>query len=246
MRIMVINPNSTASMTAQIRTSAEACAFVGTVIEAANPIGTPRSIEGYSDEARSVPAMLDLIEDGQARGAQGFVIACFDDPGLAAAREVARGPVVGICQAAVQVATTICNRFSIVTTLPRSVPIIEDLVAAYGASSRCQSVRAVDMPVLALEAEPVIAEARLLREIEAARDIDGAEVVILGCAGMSELCERLALKSGMPVIDGVVAAVKLIEGLIGGGYATSKRGSYNFPRDKGKDEDSLHCPAITA
>lgn len=232
MRIMVINPNSTTTMTAQIRRSAEAYAFGGTVIEAANPVGTPRSIEGYSDEARAVPAVLDLIEDGQGRGAQGFVIACFDDPGLAAAREVAHGPVVGICQAAVQVAVTISNRFSIITTLPRSVPIIEDLVDSYGASTRCRSVRAVDMPVLELEQHPDTAEFRLLREIEAARDIDGAEAAILGCAGMSELCERLATKSGVPVIDGVVAAVKLVEGLVAAGHATSKLGSYDFPRLK--------------
>lgn len=246
MRIMVINPNSTVSMTAQIRKSAEGCAGSGTVIEAANPINTPRSIEGYADEARAVPALLDLIEDGQERGAQGFVIACFDDPGLAAAREVARGPVVGICQAAVQVAVTIANRFSIVTTLPRSVPIIEDLVASYGASARCRSVRAVDMPVLALEAEPELAESRLLREIEAARDIDGAEIIILGCAGMSELCDRLAAKSGVPVIDGVVAAVKLVEGLVAAGYATSKLGSYNFPRVKDESGPDATCPAICA
>jgi allantoin racemase len=243
MRIMVINPNSTAAMTAQIRKTAEGCALATTVIEAVNPAGTPRSIEGHADEARAVPAMLDLIEAGQDRGAQGFVIACFDDPGLAAAREVARGPVVGICQAAVQVAVTIASRFSIVTTLPRSVPIIEDLVAQYGATPRCRSVRAVDMPVLSLEAEPARAEARLLREIEAARDIDGAEVVILGCAGMSDLCDRLAAQSGMPVIDGVVAAVKLVEGLVGAGYATSKLGSYDFPRVK--DGDGPHCP-VTA
>lgn len=232
MHIMVINPNSTASMTALIRRSAESCIFPNTLVETVNPIGTPRSIEGYADEAMAIPAMLDLIRQGDARGVQGFVIACFDDLGLAAAREVARGPVVGICQAAVQVAMTISTRFSIVTTLPRSIPIIEDLVASYGATARCRSVRAVDMPVLALELEPEAAESRLLHEIESARDLDRAEVIILGCAGMSDLCNRLAEKSGVPVIDGVIAGVKLIEGLVGGGYKTSKLGGYDFPRVK--------------
>lgn len=232
MKILVINPNSTASMTAQIGQSSRHCAFAGTEIEAVNPIGTPASIEGHTDEALSVPAMLDLIRDGETRGIDAYVIACFDDPGLAAAREIAKGPVIGICQAAVQVATTIATRFAIVTTLPRSVPIIEDLVEAYGASHRCRSVRAVDMPVLALESDPATAEARLVREIEAARDQDGAEAVVLGCAGMSELCQRLQLRTGVPVIDGVSAAVKLAEGLVGGGYATSKIGAYDYPRVK--------------
>ncbi len=156
MKILVINPNSTASMTVQIGESARRCAFVATEIETVNPKGTPASIEGHADEALSVPAMLELIRAGEARG-----------------------PVIGICQAAVQVATTIATRFSIVTTLPRSVPIIEDLVEAYGAGHRCRNVRAVDMPVLALESDPITAEARLVREIEAARDQDGAEAVVL-------------------------------------------------------------------
>ncbi|HBU15598.1 MAG TPA: Asp/Glu/hydantoin racemase [Gemmobacter sp.] len=232
MKILVINPNSTASMTAQIGDSALRCAFPGTEIEAVNPRGTPSSIEGHADEALSVPAMLDLIRAGEARGVDAYVIACFDDPGLAAAREIAAGPVIGICQAALQVASTIATRFSIVTTLPRSVPIIEDLVEAYGAGHRCRSVRAVDMPVLALEQDPATAEARLVREIEAARDVDGAEAVVLGCAGMSDLCDLLQRRTGMPVIDGVSAAVKLAEGLVGGGFATSKIGAYDYPRAK--------------
>lgn len=232
MRILVINPNSTASMTAQIGHSARRCAFPATVIETANPTTTPASIEGHADEALAVPAMLDLIRAGEARGVDAYVIACFDDPGLAAAREVARGPVVGICQAGVQVASTVASRFSIVTTLPRSVPIIEDLVAGYGAAGRCRNVRSVNMPVLALEREPETCELRLLQEIRAARDEDGAEAVLLGCAGMSELCARLEAQTGLPVIDGVSAAVKLAEGLVGGGYRTSKIGAYGFPREK--------------
>jgi allantoin racemase len=232
MRILVINPNSTASMTAQIGESARLAAFPGTLITARNPTGTPASIEGYADEALAVPAMLELIRDGEAQDYDAYVIACFDDPGLAAAREVARGPVVGICQAGVQVATTIANRFSIVTTLPRSVPIIENLVASYGAQAMCRSVRSVNMPVLALEQDPETSESRLLHEIRAAREEDGAEAVLLGCAGMSDLCARLQARSGMPVIDGVSAAIKLAEGLVGGGYLTSKVGSYDFPRIK--------------
>jgi allantoin racemase len=232
MKILVINPNSTASMTAQIAESARRCAFPGTLIEAATARGTPASIEGHADEAMAVPAMLDLIRGGEVQGVDAYVIACFDDPGLAAAREIARGPVVGICQAGVHVAATIASRFSIVTTLPRSVPIIEDLVAGYGAAHRCRSVRSVNMPVLALEQDPDTCERRLLHEIRAARDQDGAEAVLLGCAGMSELCARLQDQTGIPVIDGVSAAVKLSEGLVGGGYLTSKVGAYGFPRLK--------------
>lgn len=232
MRIHVINPNSTKAMTAQIGRAARRAASASTEIDLVTAAGTPVSIEGYADEALSVPAMLTGIRAAEVRGAEAHVIACFDDPGLSAAREVAAGPVIGICQAAVQVAVTLAARFSVVTTLPRSIPIIEDLVHAYGAGRRCRRVRAIDLPVLALEENPEGSYALIKAEVCAARDTDGAEAVVLGCAGMAELCERLTEETGVPVIDGVTAAVRQAEALIGMGYRTSKLGGYAWPRTK--------------
>lgn len=232
MHIRLINPNSTASMTAQALESALRVALPGTRVTAANPAGTPASIEGCADEAMAVPGMLAEIRSGEKEGVDAYVIACFDDPGLHAAREVARGPVIGICQAAVQVAMTISRRFSVVTTLPRSVPIIEDIVQAYGAGHHCRAVRAIDLPVLALEEEPQEAERLLVDAIEQSKKQDRAEAIILGCAGMSSLCERLSAATGVPVIDGVTAALKLAEALVGAGYVTSKVNTYDYPRQK--------------
>lgn len=232
MRILLINPNSTQSMTDQAERSARSAALPTTVIEAINPTDTPRSIEGHADEAMAVPSMLKLIREGETKGFDAYVVACFDDPGLDAAREVAGGPVFGICQAAVQVAMTISKRFSIVTTLPRSVPIIEDLVQEYGATHHCRRVRSIDMPVLALEENACHTEDTLVQEIERAKREDHAEAIVLGCAGMSELCERLEQRCGLPVIDGVTAAVKLAEAYVSAGYRTSKAGAYDYPRVK--------------
>lgn len=219
-------------MTDQAERSARSAALPTTVIEAINPTDTPRSIEGHADEAMAVPSMLKLIREGETKGFDAYVVACFDDPGLDAAREVAGGPVFGICQAAVQVAMTISKRFSIVTTLPRSVPIIEDLVQEYGATHHCRRVRSIDMPVLALEENACHTEDTLVQEIERAKREDHAEAIVLGCAGMSELCERLELRCGLPVIDGVTAAVKLAEAYVSAGYRTSKTGAYDYPRVK--------------
>lgn len=232
MRLHLINPNASPSMTEQIRRSAMRVALPSTEITTEFSPRAPASIEGYADEALAVPLMLQAIRAAEQRGAQAHVIACFDDPGLAAAREVARGPVLGICQAAVQVAMTLASRFAIVTTLPRSVPIIEDMVVHYGAARHCRRVRAIDLPVLALESEESRARSRLLAEIRAAQHDDGAEAVVLGCAGMSDMCDWLSQETGMPVIDGVTAAVKLAEALHGAGYQTSKLGAYAFPRPK--------------
>jgi allantoin racemase len=233
MHIHLINPNSPASMTQQALDSALLVKQSQTRLSATNPLDTPASIEGGADEALAVPSMLAEIRKGESQGVDAFVIACFDDPGLNAAREVAAGPVIGICQAAIQVAMTISRRFSVITTLPRSVAIIEDLVTAYGAERHCRKVRAIDLPVLALEEERERAEQLLVLEIKRARDEDGAEAIVLGCAGMSSLCARLKHATGVPVIDGVTAAVKMAEALVGAGYATSKVNSYDYPLSKG-------------
>ncbi|SEL17191.1 allantoin racemase [Roseovarius azorensis] len=232
MRIHVINPNSTVSMTDRIGRTARRAVSAGIQIDLVTAHATPASIEGYADEALAVPAMLAAIRAAEARGAAAHVIACFDDPGLDAAREVAAGPVLGICQAALQVAMTLSVRFTVITTLPRSVPIIEDLADAYGVGRRCRRVRAIDLPVLALEDDPICAERLIAAEIRAAQAQDGAEAVVLGCAGMAELCERLSQETGILVIDGVTAAVRQAEALIGMGYRTSKLGGYAWPRLK--------------
>lgn len=232
MHIRLINPNSTASMTTQALQSALRVKQRDTNVTAVNPSNTPVSIEGGADEAMAVPGMLEEIRKGEKQGVDAYVVACFDDPGLHAAREVAQGPVIGICQAAIQVAMIISRRFSIVTTLPRSIPIIEDLVSDYGADRHCRRVRSIDLPVLGLEEDRDAAELLLIREIEAAKKEDGAEAIILGCAGMSALCDRLQEATGLPVIDGVTAAIKLAEALVGAGYTTSKINAYDYPRIK--------------
>jgi allantoin racemase len=235
-QIFVYNPNSSAEMTALIAHTAQAAASAGWHIrtQGAQP-PVPPSIEGHHDEALAVPAMLEALRRAEAEGAQAHVIACFDDPGIGAAREVVAGPVIGIAQAAMQVASLISARFSVVTTLPRAIPIIEDLARNDGASHRLRRVRAVDLPVLALEADPAHAHNLLRQEILAAKTQDGAEAVILGCAGMSEMCARLSEETGIAVIDGVHAAVRLAGALAGGGYQTAKTGAYAWPRDKSND-----------
>ena len=132
-----------------------------------NPEIGPESIEGYYDEALAVPGLLAEIGKGEARGVAGHVIACFDDTGLDAARALARAPVVGIGEAAFHLASLIAGRFSVITTLGRSVPAIEQNLVKYGLASRCARVRAAEIPVLALEDKDSDARARIEAEIDA-------------------------------------------------------------------------------
>ena len=231
-RILIVNPNTTASMTDKIRACAESVRGPDTSIAAVNPSTGPRSIEGHYDEAMCLPGLLREVQDGEEAGYDGFVVACFDDPGIGACREIAAGPVVGICEAAMHAASMIATSFSVVTTLPRSVPIVEKLAVEYGMERRLRRVRAAEIPVLALEQDGGGARERVRAEVALAIEQDRCEAVILGCAGMADLTAWLSAETGVPVIDGVVAGVKLIEALVGGGFKTSKIGAYAPPNPK--------------
>lgn len=231
MRILIVNPNTTVSMTSKAAVAARLVANPATEILARTSKSGPASIEGHYDGAIALPGLLAEIRDGEAAGAEAAVIACFDDTGLEAARALARIPVVGICEAAVATAAMLAQRFTVVTTLERSRVLIENLVIHYGMGSRAK-VRAADIPVLELEDKASNALTKLKRQIELALDEDGAEAIVLGCAGMADLARTLQADYGVPVIDGVSAAVKQAEALVAQGLATSKRGSYAAPLAK--------------
>jgi len=230
--ILVVNPNTTTSMTDTIRRAAERAAAPGTRIVALNPPTGPESIEGFYDDALAVPGLLGEIAKGEALGVAAHVIACFDDTGLDAARALACAPVVGIGEAAFHVASLIAGRFAVVTTLPRSVPTIEFNLIRYGLAARCARVRASNVPVLDLEKRQSDAVERIDAQIAAAKSNDGAEAIVLGCAGMADLAAELTARHDMPVIDGVAAAVALAETLVRLGMRTSKLGGYAPPLPK--------------
>jgi allantoin racemase len=230
MRIHVINPNTTASMTKKIGVAAKAAASPGVEVRAVNPDFGPRSIEGYFDEAFSVPGLL--AEVAKAPDADAFVIACFDDTGLEAARCATEAPVIGIGEAAFHMASLIAEKFSVVTTLARSIAPIERNLVKYGLVGRCGRVRASNVTVLALE-EPGSGARRIIaKEIVRAVAEDGAEAIVLGCAGMTDLARDLEKEAGVPVLDGVACAVSLAESLVRIGLKTSKRNTYAPPLAK--------------
>lgn len=230
-RIAVINPNTTASMTATIAHAARLVAAATTEIVPITSSMGPVSIEGYYDEAFALPGLLREIAAAERAGADAAVIACFDDTGLDAARAMATIPVIGICEAALATAAFIAKRFTVVTTMERSRVPIEELAHRYGMAGRAR-IRAANIAVLALEDPNSGARDRLRNEIVRAIGEDNAEAIVLGCAGMADLARTLQLEFGMPVIDGVGAAVKQAEALVALGLSTSKRGAYAAPVPK--------------
>jgi allantoin racemase len=231
MNLLLINPNTSEAMTAGIAAAARAVAAPGSTVHATQPTFGPRSIEGHYDEAIAAAGVAEQVRL-HGNGADAVVIACFGDPGLDAAREATSAPVIGIAEAAFHAASLLATGFSVVTTMTRTCVIAEHLVHRYGFERRCRGIHGTDIPVLALED----GGAACVDQIEAAarealaRDRSGA--IVLGCAGMAALCATLSGRLGVPVIDGVAAAVKFAEALVSLGLRTSPHGDYARPLPK--------------
>jgi allantoin racemase len=232
MRIHVVNPNASDSMTAGIAAAAELAAPPGVTVITTGAEGGPLSIEGPVDGAFAVPWMLRRIEQTEATGVDAHVIACFDDTGLDAARCLACAPVVGIGEAAAHCATMLADRFAIVTSVPEALPVLRGNLVRYGLSVRCAGLRAAGVPVLDIDAGTPEAISAIRRETRAAIDEDGADAIVLGCAGMATLAAALSDEFGCPVIEGISAGLALSVALAGAGLRTSKRGGYAAPRQK--------------
>ncbi|HZT55598.1 MAG TPA: aspartate/glutamate racemase family protein [Burkholderiaceae bacterium] len=233
MQIRVINPNTTARMTALIDAAARAAAAPGTEITAVNPSFGAPSIECHHDDVWAAAGVAEQVRLGEADGGvDAYVIACFGDPGLHAARELARGPVIGIAEAAFHAASLVATGFSVVTTLTRTCVIAEHLVLQYGFERRCRGIHGTDLAVLELDDPASGAYARILACAQQALAHDRSGAIVLGCAGMAELCHRLTAELGVPVIDGVAAAVKFAEALVALSLRTSKHGDYAWPPAK--------------
>ncbi|MGJ8546868.1 MAG: aspartate/glutamate racemase family protein [Sulfitobacter sp.] len=225
MKILVINPNTTASMTDKIAIAARAVARPDTEIVAANSQDGPASIQGYLDVATCIPGLL--AEVARHSDVDAIVIACFDDTGLDAVRSLVSVPVVGIGEAAYHAASMIANKFSVITTLSRSVPGLESNLLRYGLAQKCARVRATDIPVLKLEEGDPATLFKIKSEIRASIEQDQTEAIVLGCAGMADLMTQLSHEFGLPVIDGVAAAVSFAEALVNNRLTTSKIGAYS-------------------
>lgn len=220
MRICVINPNTAARSVA--RPDCEIVAVTSTM--------GPESIESHYDEALAVPGLLRAIADNP--GVDGYLVACFGDPGLDAAREVADAPVLGIAEAAMHLAAPLGRTFSIVTTLDRTIGRAVDLVAHYGFAGQCGGVHACDIPVLELETNPATADI-LEKACSEALRTDGSDAIVLGCAGMADLAQRIGAAIDAPVIDGVAAGVGMLAALAAmGGRTGTASGEFRAPPRK--------------
>ncbi len=231
MRIVIANVNTTERVTEELRQQATKTASPGTEIHAVTPYFGPESVEGNFESYLSAVAVMDRVSAIE-ESFDAIVLAGFGEHGKEGLAELFGVPVVDITEAAAHAACLVGRRYSVVTSLARTLGQIQDRLRLGGLDARCASVRASGVPVLELDDDHARAGARIAEEAVAAVRDDGAEVVCLGCAGMSGLAEQVEEETGVPVVDGVPAAVGLAEMLVRQGLSTSPVGSWAPPLPK--------------
>lgn len=236
MHIRIINPVITTSWEEDTRRTYTNAANPGTQISVVSLDWGTASIESYRDDALATPGILQRVVQAEEDGADAVIIDCMADPGLHAARELVRIPVIGPAQASMHLAVVLGHRFSILGTSDRDVPWVEDQVTRYGLLRHLASVRAINIPVLSLATDPEATIQALISAAEQAVREDGAHVLIPGCTGLAGLAPRIrqALSTqgyDIPVLDPPSVAMKLAESLVFLGYSHSKR-TYPAPPDK--------------
>ncbi len=239
MRILVVNVNTSQPMTEVIGAAARRYASAGTEIVALRPYFGAESVDCNFESYLSAVAVMDRVlaydraHDGAHDGGyDAVVLAGFGEHGRDGLQELIEQPVIEICEASAQVAMMIGRRYSVVTTLQRSVPAIEDRLRLAGLADRCASVLAGGMSTAAVDADPQGAVRGIVAQARQAVERDHAEVICLGCAGMAGLEEAITTELGVPVVDGVGAAVRLAEAVVGLGLKTSKVSTYAAPEPK--------------
>jgi allantoin racemase len=232
MKIMVINPNTSVSMTDHLRRELEKIKRPDTELTVTCPTVGPVTIESAYDEALAVPPTLELVQRANREGFDAVILACFSDPGIAAAKEISEIPVVGIEEASLHVAAMLGFKFTILTPLERRIPHKHEEVRRYRLEESLASVRALGMSVAQTDAEPERTRRRILEVARQAAEQDGAEVIILGCAGMVGYAEAVQRELGLVVLDPASVALKLCEALVEAGLSHSKRALFSRPPEK--------------
>ncbi|MCJ7958178.1 MAG: aspartate/glutamate racemase family protein [Pseudomonas sp.] len=231
MRILVVNVNTTESITETIAQQARAVASPGTEIVGLTPYFGAESVEGNFESYLAAIAVMDRVM-AYDQPFDAVIQAGYGEHGREGLQELLNVPVVDITEAAASTAMFLGHAYSVVTTLDRTVPLIEDRLKLAGLYQRCASVRASGMAVLELEEDPLAAMEAIVRQAERAIHEDKAEVICLGCGGMAGLDEQIRQRTGVPVVDGVTAAVTIAESLVRLGLSTSKIRTYATPRPK--------------
>lgn len=234
MRILVINLNTSESITNKMREVISRVKRPDTQVDVVRIPEGPPTIDSACDEAYAVPPTLKLIKEANARGYDAIVLGCFCDAGVEAAREISDIPVIAMEEATLALALTLGNKFGIITEKKHRVAMKELHVRRAGLLERLASIRASGLSVAELDAKPEEARKIALTLARKMVEEDGAEVIIMGCAAMAGYAGDIERGLGVPVLDPTAVAFKLAELVVDLGLRHSKVGLYHAP-DRAKE-----------
>jgi allantoin racemase len=230
MKLLVINPNSSETVTGAIMESARRAAAAGTELTAVTTKGGTRNIDSAFGDYLSGSYMLRTALEAVAVGKpDAVVLAGFGRVGADALKEALTIPVVSIAEASMALACLLGHRFTTLTMLEQFIPYQEDLVRLHGFETRCASVRAINVNVEECVTDRQRTLGQLQEQIRRIVSEDRAEVVILACAGLCGYEGELSRLAGVPVLDPVAVGVKVAESLVGLGLTHSKRRKFAHP-----------------
>ena len=232
MRIFVINPNSSEHVTDHVRETLMQIKRADTELTVVCPKHGPISIESAYDEALAAYHILPLVQQANDEGYDAVILACFSDPGLDAAKEISKIPVIGIEESTLHMATMLGHKFSIMTGMRRRVPTRDCHCRERGVTESFASSPALEMSVVEMDANPAKAKARNIEKARKAVEEDGAEVIILGCAGLAGYSEDIEKELGVVVLDPSSVALKVAEAMVDLGLHHSKVGRFSYPPKK--------------
>ena len=210
-RILVINPNSTASATEGILADARAFAGDAFAVDAAGNPGGPAFIDTEADREAAAPGMEKILRENE-EAYDAFVVACHCDPNVPLLRSLTKKPVVGIGQASLYMAAVLSNRFAVVTTSAASAEEKREQVARYGLGDLCTGCRGSDPLPDAPPEENTMAKRMARSAVRAVRE-DGAEVIVPAITGFPGLSRAVAAEAGVPVLDSLAWALFLARDL---------------------------------
>jgi len=232
MKIMVINPNSSVDMTNHIRKALESVKRSETKLIVTCPDKGPVAIESAYDETLAAFHCMSLVKKANTEKYDAVIVACFSDPGLVAVKEISDILVVGIQEVSLHVASMLGNKFSILTPMKKRIPSKYNDVWRNKLFNNLASVRELGMTVTETDEKPDLAQKRIMEVARQAVEEDGAEVIILGCAGMAGYAEKAAKELNIVVIDPTLVAFKYAEAMVEAGIKQSKRALYAHPPAK--------------
>jgi len=228
-RIFVINPNTSQSVTEHIHRELEKIRRPDTELTVVNPEHGPVSIESAYDETLAGPPTLKEVRRANQEGYDAIILACFSDPSLDAAKEISDIPVVGIEEATLHMAVMLGHKFAITTAFRNRVPTREIHARLRGVESAYACTLVLNMSVLEMDTEPERAKARILELSRQAVEEEGVEVIILGCAGLTGYAEDVERELGVVVLDPTSVALKIAEAMVDLGLRHSKVGRFARP-----------------